>query len=65
MLLFVDCVDGQYGLDCSNTCQCEDKSEICGKLDGRCLSGCPAGKTGIDCGTGKINVLCIISNNRS
>ena len=35
-----ECADGSFGLDCNQRCHCKDKSEICRKDNGVCISGC-------------------------
>ncbi|XP_059138701.1 uncharacterized protein LOC131927060 [Physella acuta] len=43
------CPAGRYGLDCSSTCMCQNKSEPCHVATGLCPSVCPAGYWGQGC----------------
>ncbi|XP_059162443.1 uncharacterized protein LOC131945848 isoform X2 [Physella acuta] len=37
------CPNGTYGIGCSSTCNCRDKSESCFVATGQCWSGCASG----------------------
>lgn len=56
----VDCVDGRFGIGCSQSCDCSGAS--CDKMTGRCA--CPAGTFGERCETGvsSLFVLCCCLN---
>ncbi|XP_046374250.2 multiple epidermal growth factor-like domains protein 10 [Haliotis rufescens] len=46
------CYDGQYGANCSNSCQkrnCKGDNSSCNHVTGECIGGCGVGWNGADC----------------
>lgn len=52
--LFVECVEGWYGINCSKQCggHCRDNI-VCHHVTGQCDKGCDAGWTGYFCNKGE------------
>ena len=52
----LDCDDGDYGMNCSETCaNCSEASE-CHHITGECSGTCKPGYQGIMCDTGNFNI---------
>ena len=49
--IYVVCVEGTFGLGCSQRCQCSD-GVTCDPVTGSCI--CPMGKMGAKCDKGNI-----------
>ena len=47
--LCVPCIDGYWGEDCREECNCRDTDEACDPSTGICLSGCPDWYVDLDC----------------
>ena len=43
------CDDRKWGVGCNEDCGCANEDEVCGKVDGRCKSGCRSGYEGVGC----------------
>ena len=52
MYMNSDCLDKQWGPNCSKSCNCKDENEICNKTTGYCSSGCRDGHTDEGCDGG-------------
>lgn len=50
---YLECDNGSYGLNCSETCGNCLKDTICHHVNGTCLEGCAAGYKTQTCKTGK------------
>lgn len=49
LLYFVECIEGRYGLNCSQVCgHCKDKTQ-CHHISGLCVLGCDTGYRGNQC----------------
>ncbi|XP_076117144.1 platelet-derived growth factor receptor alpha-like [Mytilus galloprovincialis] len=44
-----NCAAGQFGNNCEYECHCEDQSEACESVNGKCSSGCAQGWDGFNC----------------
>ncbi|XP_059145985.1 protein draper-like [Physella acuta] len=57
------CPAGRYGIDCSSTCMCQNKSEPCHVATGLCPSVCSAGYWGqgchYECPVGRWGIGCL------
>ncbi|CAC5359745.1 FLT1 [Mytilus coruscus] len=45
----LDCAAGRFGNNCEYECHCEDQSEACESIIGKCSSGCSQGWDGFNC----------------
>ncbi|XP_059158855.1 uncharacterized protein LOC131942906 [Physella acuta] len=48
----IECDSARLGLECTNTCNCNDPTETCFVATGGCRSGCTAGYQGEGCSKG-------------
>ena len=60
LLMITECSDGNYGLECSQTCHCASP-DVCDKRTGRCPNGCSAGYLGDNCDQGMAINICQVS----
>ena len=56
LLMITECSDGNYGLECSQTCHCASP-DVCDKHTGHCPNGCLAGYIGDNCDQGIAQTL--------